>query len=126
MLRGPVPSPQRQTGNGKHAFDEAHGPEYDQVNMKAESIVFAIAGVFFGLIVGWVLGTQQASGGRPVAPLSSQQTAATAPASGQQSAPPALDQAKVQALETVARNEAANPAPRVQLANLYFDAERYN
>jgi len=30
--------------------------------MRADSIVFGIAGALFGLIVGWVLGSQQATG----------------------------------------------------------------
>ena len=32
----------------------------------------------------------------------------------------------MQALKNVADREASNPAPRTQLANLYFDAERYD
>ena len=36
--------------------------------MKPESIVLAVAGTFFGLIVGWIIGTQQAGPARPVAP----------------------------------------------------------
>ena len=32
--------------------------------MRADSIVFGIAGVLFGVIVGWVLGSQQPRGGR--------------------------------------------------------------
>jgi hypothetical protein len=33
--------------------------------MKRESIVFLISGTFFGLIVGWILGSQQTVGPRP-------------------------------------------------------------
>ncbi len=94
--------------------------------MKAESIVFAVAGVFFGVIVGWVLGTQQGSGGRPGAPAAVQQQAAPAAPAGTSQPAAVLDQNKVQALETVARNEPSNPAPRVELANLFFDGERYD
>jgi len=90
--------------------------------MKAESIVFAIAGMFFGVIVGWVLGTQQGAILRPSAPV--QQAAAPAAGAGQPAAA-VLDQNKVQALETTAKSEPSNATPRVQLANLYFDAERY-
>ena len=35
--------------------------------MKPESIVLAVAGAFFGLIVGWVLGSQQAGPSRSAA-----------------------------------------------------------
>ena len=89
--------------------------------MKAESIVFAVAGMCFGVILGWVIGAQQAS--RPTAP------AAVAPAQEQgqgttRQAPP-LDEAKVQALMTVIKNDPKNAGAAVQLANTYFDAERY-
>ncbi len=95
--------------------------------MKPESIVFAIAGTFFGVIVGWVLGTQQAPTLRPSAPVQQQAAAPmSGQAPGQPAQVPALDQNKVRALETMANNEPSNPAPRVQLANLYFDAERYD
>ena len=30
--------------------------------MRADSIAFAISGMLFGIIVGWILGTQQSSG----------------------------------------------------------------
>jgi tetratricopeptide (TPR) repeat protein len=88
--------------------------------MKAESIVFAVAGMCFGVILGWVIGAQQAS--RPAAPV-----AAPAAAQGQgttRQAPP-LDEAKVQALTTVIKNDPKNVGAAVQLANTYFDAERY-
>jgi cytochrome c-type biogenesis protein CcmH/NrfG len=90
--------------------------------MKADAIAFGIAGIAFGLIAGWVIGSQQAiirSGSAPVAPVPSAQAPA-APA------PPTLDESKVSALKTAADKEPGNAAPRVQLANLYFDAERYN
>ena len=93
--------------------------------MKSESIAFGIAGVVFGLIAGWIIGTQQASSRAPVSVPS--QAAATAPA-----ADPAgtravvLDQSQVNALTSVAERERSNASPRVQLANLYFDAERYD
>ena len=37
-----------------------------------------------------------------------------------------LDEAQVTALKSVAEREASNAGPRVQLGNLYFDAERYD
>jgi tetratricopeptide (TPR) repeat protein len=88
--------------------------------MKSESIAFAIAGVMFGLIAGWIIGSQQAAG-RPAmaaAPSSaSVQSAAPAPA--------LLDETKVTAYKSVAEREPANARPRVELGNMYFDAERY-
>jgi cytochrome c-type biogenesis protein CcmH/NrfG len=95
--------------------------------MKAESIVFAIAGSLFGLIVGWILGSQQAVGtGRGGAPAAPQQAAAPAPAGGAgTSQPPLLDENRVQAMRTVAEQNPRDAQPRVELGNMYFDAERY-
>jgi tetratricopeptide (TPR) repeat protein len=90
--------------------------------MKAESIAFGVAGLLFGLIAGWIIGSQQTAlrqpaGAPQVARQAEQAPAATAPV---------LDDAKVRAFKSVAEREPANPAPRVQLGNLYFDAERYD
>jgi tetratricopeptide (TPR) repeat protein len=93
--------------------------------MKTESIAFAIAGVVFGLIAGWVIGTQQATMRVPAAAPAAQ---ASAPAAANEGGTRAalLDDAQVNALKSVASREASNPKPRVQLGNLYFDAERYD
>lgn len=91
--------------------------------MKPESIAFGIAGVVFGLIAGWIIGSQQALL-RPGAPVA---TTAAAPAPGG-SAPRAaiLDENRVKALTTVAEQQPTSAQPRIELGNLYFDAERYN
>jgi tetratricopeptide (TPR) repeat protein len=92
--------------------------------MKSESIVFALAGVAFGLIAGWVIGTQQATPRAPVAaPV--QTTAAEPAAEGAGTRAALLDEAQVNALKSVASREPSNAKPRAQLGNLYFDAERY-
>jgi len=70
--------------------------------MRADAIVFGIAGSLFGLIIGWVLGTQNATGTARVA----------APA-------------QVQALQAVAEKDPKNIESRVQLGNMFFDAEQY-
>ena len=92
--------------------------------MKAESFVFAIAGTLFGIIVGWVLGSQAASGGRAATNALAQSPAPAAAATSAQQ-PATLDQAQVQALERVAEQNPKDAEPRAQLGNLYFDAERY-
>lgn len=94
--------------------------------MKSDAIAFGIAGVFFGLIAGWIIGSQQA-GGRPVAAPAAQ-TASAPPAAGGGTTTRAavLDEAQVKALTSVAEREPSNAKPRVDLANLYFDAERYD
>jgi cytochrome c-type biogenesis protein CcmH/NrfG len=90
--------------------------------MRSESIVFAVSGILFGLIAGWILGSQQASGRAaiPAAPP----PAASAPAANT-TQPAVLDENKAQALRTVAEQNPNDEATRVQLGNLYFDAERY-
>lgn len=93
--------------------------------MKPESIVFLISGAFFGLIVGWILGSQQPSARPPSAPAS---TAEEADASSgiQSTSPRVIDEAEVTALVADAERDPSTAAPRVTLGNLYFDAERFN
>jgi tetratricopeptide (TPR) repeat protein len=96
--------------------------------MKSDAIAYGIAGVLFGLIAGWIIGSQQAIV-RPGAPppVTQQQAPAGGPSDGGGTTRAAiLDEAQVNALKSVANREPSNPAPRVQLGNLYFDAERYD
>jgi tetratricopeptide (TPR) repeat protein len=93
--------------------------------MKTESIAFAIAGMAFGLLAGWIIGTEQARGTAPAAAVAASAPAAGAAAPAAQ-APIVLDEAQVTALKSVAEREKANPKPRVDLGNLYFDADRYD
>jgi tetratricopeptide (TPR) repeat protein len=90
--------------------------------MKPDAIAMGIAGVVFGLLAGWVIGSNQRVG-LPDAPPPQASTSAPAAAP----APPAaiLDEAKVTAFKTMADREPQNASPRVELGNLYFDAERY-
>jgi len=92
--------------------------------MRADAIVFGVAGSLFGLIIGWVLGTQNATGAARVAAPVAQAAPATAGAPGAQ-APPPVDQTRVQALQTVAEKDPKNVESRVQLGNLFFDSEQY-
>ena len=90
--------------------------------MNRESVVFAISGTMFGLLVGWILGTQQAGGVAPAAAPAVQQSAQL-PATP---APPPLDVQRAATLERQANDEPANANVRVDLGNLYFDAERFD
>lgn len=89
--------------------------------MRTESIVFTAAGVFFGLIVGWIIGSQHAGPAR-VTPSPAAQALPSASAAQPQRP---LDEAQVQVLRSAAQADQKNVQARVQLANLYFDAERY-
>jgi tetratricopeptide (TPR) repeat protein len=91
--------------------------------MKSDAIAFGIAGVLFGLIAGWVIGSQQSTA-RP-APAAAPPQASNAPAPPAPRAP-VLDETQVTALKSVAEREPKNVQPRTQLANLYFDADRYD
>jgi cytochrome c-type biogenesis protein CcmH/NrfG len=95
--------------------------------MKLESVIYAVAGICFGLIAGWIIGTQQAA----MAPRANVPVAESAPPSPQPGAVPGtpapaiLDEAKVQALRNVVDRDPKNAVARAQLGNLYYDAGRY-
>lgn len=88
--------------------------------MKAESAVVGVAGVFFGLIVGWTLGIQHTTASQPAAPAA----AAVQPAG----APPAktIDEQRVTSLRADAQSDPKNVQARVELGNLYYDADRFD
>jgi cytochrome c-type biogenesis protein CcmH/NrfG len=89
--------------------------------MRKESVVFGVAGIFFGLLVGWIIGTQQAPRtALPVAAPAPAQASAPAP-----QAPPPFDESRAAALRVTAERSPGDAETRVQLGNLYFDAERY-
>ena len=90
--------------------------------MKTESLVFAVAGMCFGVILGWVLGTQMA---RPASQAAAAPPAQTAAAPAQQQAPPALDEARVQQLRATIEKEPRNASAYTELGNVYFDAQRF-
>jgi tetratricopeptide (TPR) repeat protein len=93
--------------------------------VKSDAIAFGIAGVFFGLIAGWIIGSQQTTM-RLGDAAAQAPAAAAAPAGGAPATRAAvLDETQVKALKSVAEREASNAQVRAQLGNLYFDAERY-
>ena len=91
--------------------------------MRSDNVVFAVAGILFGLIAGWIIGAQQAG---PRVPMPVPAAAAAPAGTPAASRPAQLDQQQVQALTSIADREPSNPRPRAQLANLYFDAEKYD
>jgi cytochrome c-type biogenesis protein CcmH/NrfG len=94
--------------------------------MKTDAIAYGLAGVLFGLLAGWIIGTQQAPR-TPGVPAPSQTASSTSTSTSAPASRPAdVDQAQVNALTSLAQNQPKDAAPRVQLGNLYFDAERYD
>ena len=90
--------------------------------MKSDAIAFGVAGILFGLIAGWIIGSQQTSPRQTAA-----SPAASTGSTGSTNTPPAavLDERQVSAFKLVADRDPKNVEARVQLGNLYFDAERY-
>lgn len=91
--------------------------------MSRDNLVFLLSGVFFGVLVGWILGSQR------LAPVAAP-VAVTAPAQSagntQPAAPPPIDEARAGQLQKVANAEPTNVAVRTELGNLYFDSERFD
>ena len=96
--------------------------------MRSDSIVFAVAGMCFGVILGYVIGWRigvQEAGMRPLAAPAATATAPAGEGTGNARQAPPLDEARVQSLMTVIKNDPENAGAAVQLANTYFDAEQY-
>ena len=92
--------------------------------MKSDAVAFGIAGILFGLIAGWIIGSQQGAVRAPAASTAAGASAGTAGSGTSRAA--VLDETQVNALKAVAEREASNATPRVELGNLYFEAERYD
>jgi cytochrome c-type biogenesis protein CcmH/NrfG len=87
-----------------------------------ESVVFGIAGVFFGVLIGWMIGSQQGRS-TPGAPPAAQSSAA--PSSAQPETAPPFDERRAASLRDQAEQNRSSAELRVELGNLYFDAERF-
>lgn len=91
--------------------------------MRGDSIAMGLAGVFFGVIVGWIVGAQATQSSvavsRPPAQAQAPQASAQAPQAR------AVDQAQVAGLTEKANANPSDKASRAELGNLYFDAEQY-
>ena len=89
--------------------------------MTRDAVIFGIAGACFGIVLGWILGSQQATRPAPV-----QTTATSAPSqAGNQPPAPELDVQRAMALERDAKSRPNDAAVRIELANLYYDARRF-
>jgi tetratricopeptide (TPR) repeat protein len=90
--------------------------------MRRDTLVFTVAGMVFGLVVGYMMASwdvvpRPAVGGAP---------AASAPAGGSVSAAPRFNPDEAKALESLAARQPGDVAARVELGNLYMDAERWD
>ena len=90
--------------------------------MKREALVLLASGTLFGLIVGWVLGSQEpAPPSAPPAVVNQGEDAGTV----EGATPPPLDEARVKELIAEAERDPRDAVTRTVLANLYFDADRF-
>jgi cytochrome c-type biogenesis protein CcmH/NrfG len=85
-------------------------------------MVMGVAGVFFGILVGWIVGSQHAPGRVPAAVPPA---AATQGAQASNPTPPPLDESRASAMKTTAQQNPNDAVTRVQLGNMYFDAGRF-
>src|SRR6188768_67569 len=91
--------------------------------MKPESIVLTVAGMCFGVLLGWVLATMNDSR-LASAPVAAAAAPEAAPSAGNERAPAQLDEGEVQALITILKNDPNNAGAAAQLAETYFRADR--
>ena len=99
--------------------------------MKLESVVYAVAGVFFGLITGWIIGSQQAPSRRG-AGRRRRRAPPPAPASASGWTPleharpgDSRSRRRCRRCRRWPRSDPKNAVARAQLGDLYYDAGRY-
>lgn len=88
--------------------------------MKSQGVLLGISGVLFGVLLGWILGSQQLSGPGGGAP----QAAAASSAPQAQAAP--LDLERAADLERQAKARPDDAKVRADLGDLYFEAQRHD
>jgi len=103
---------------------QAHKGIMIVIPVSKDALVVGVAGVFFGVLVGWIIGSQQGAGRVAPPAAATAVSQASSQATGSQSAP-ALDESRASALKTTAQQNPSDVATRVQLGNLYFDAGRF-
>jgi tetratricopeptide (TPR) repeat protein len=95
--------------------------------MTRDAIVFGLSGTMFGLLMGWIIGSQQAPRVAAPTPQSASNAAAASAASGAPQAPPepVFDERRAADLERSAKEQPKDAAVRARLADLYYDARRF-
>jgi len=92
--------------------------------MTRDAVIFGVAGTMFGLLAGWIIGSQQA---RPTpAAQAAVQSAAPVPSANDEPQAPPIDLKRAAALEQDANAKPNDAAVRVELGNLYYDAKRFD
>ena len=96
--------------------------------MRLDAVVYTVAGMAFGVILGWVIGAQQLarSGTSPAPAAAASSNPSPQAQSGGGRTAPTLDQTRVDQLTAAINGNPKDSASVVQLANVYFDAERWN
>ena len=89
--------------------------------MRRDTLVFTVAGIVFGLVVGYMAASWDVVP-RPAAIGGRRRAAATAAAPATKS----LNPDEVAALESLAARQPGDASVRVELGNLYMDAERWD
>jgi len=95
--------------------------------MTRDAVVFGVSGTMFGLLMGWIIGSQQAPRLVVPTPQSSSSAPAASNAQGAPQAPaePVLDERRAADLERSATEQPKDAAVRARLADLYYDARRF-
>jgi cytochrome c-type biogenesis protein CcmH/NrfG len=95
--------------------------------MTRDAIVFGVSGTMFGLLMGWIIGSQQAPRVVAPTPQSASGASAATPSQGSPQAPPepVLDERRAADLERSAKEQPKDAAVRARLADLYYDARRF-
>jgi predicted Zn-dependent protease len=107
--------------------------------MKREPMIFAVAGMVFGFVLGYMAANWDASPpparavaaapgepGGSFGPSAAGAGAGPARPSPGPSAPSAIDPNEVKALESLAARDKSNAQVRTELGNLYMDHQRYD
>ena len=92
--------------------------------MSKDALVVGVAGVFFGVLVGWIIGSQQGAPRAAAPPAAAAQSTSAQNGAGAPPAPP-LDESKASSMKTIAEQNPNDADTRIQLGNMYFDAGRY-
>jgi tetratricopeptide (TPR) repeat protein len=90
--------------------------------MSALAVISGIAGTLFGIIVGYLIATQQGI----TTPVQATPAAVTTTAPASTSAAPALNEQELQAYRDILKNDPKNVRAATELANRLYDAGRFS